>query len=489
MANVAVTCRGFDAFNASHTACLSSSHVMVRRLPTPHVPHLFVFLPHLNLPFDPLVNLFHCCRACIAYVGLRESSARSNSRRSPRRTKSMAYLELDLPQCFSNEQSLPMASTSYKTFNVPDACRSHQLNSGHSVPQPPPVHGSSYGARKCSKSLKDDTYVPDETRIAWDKLFYEGYGADVHVLTEDKDIILAHTSILGISSPILRNLLEQARVIKGFRKITIEGVPSEAARAFIRFLYSSCCEPDLMKNFALHLLVLSHAFAIPSLKRTCIKLIEQEVLTEENVVDVLQLARLCDAPRLSLSCTKMILNDFKAISISDGWKAMKQANPSLEQELLESLVGEDSKRQDRLKKMEERKVYMQLYEAMEALLHICRDGCRTIGPHDKMPKDSKTTCKYAACKGIESLVRHFKGCRIRVPGGCMHCKRMWQILRLHSQMCSEPDLCKVPLCSHFKDKMKSLSKREEFKWKLLVSKIMAAKGTINSILARRLLLG
>lgn len=108
----------------------------------------------------------------------------------------MAYLELDLPQCFSNEQSLPMASTSYKTFNVPDACRSHQLNSGRSVPQPPPVHGSSYGARKCSKSLKDDTYVPDETRIAWDKLFYEGYGADVHVLTEDKDIILAHTSIL-----------------------------------------------------------------------------------------------------------------------------------------------------------------------------------------------------------------------------------------------------------------------------------------------------
>lgn len=108
----------------------------------------------------------------------------------------MVCLELDLPQCFSNEQSLPMASTSYKTFNVPDACRSHQLNSGSSVSEPPPLHGSSYGARKCSKSLKDDAYVPDETRIAWDKLFYEGYGADVHVLTEDKDIILAHSSIL-----------------------------------------------------------------------------------------------------------------------------------------------------------------------------------------------------------------------------------------------------------------------------------------------------
>jgi hypothetical protein len=29
--------------------------------------------------------------------------------------------------------------------------------------------------------------------------------------------------------------------------------------------------------------------------------------------------------------------------------------------------------------MEENKMYLQLYEAMEALVHICRDGCRTIG--------------------------------------------------------------------------------------------------------------
>ncbi|KAJ8477001.1 hypothetical protein OPV22_020728 [Ensete ventricosum] len=440
----------------------------------PHTPVGSVFF--LLLPFEPFVNLLLCCRACIVYLSLRESSARSNSRRQG---EGVSAVLCDLILHISGEIREKQSQWLALSWICHNASRMSNLYKW------PALHTK---LLMC-QILKEDTYVPDETRIAWDKLFYEGYGADVHVLTEDKDIILAHSSILGISSPVLRNLLEQARVNKGFRKITIEGVPSEAARAFIRFLYSSCCEPDLMKKFVLHLLVLSHAFAIPSLKRTCIKLIEQELLTEENVVDVLQLARLCDAPRLSLSCTKMVINDFKAISLSDGWKAMKEANPRLEKELHKSLVEEDSKRQDRLKKMEERKVYMQLYEAMEALLHICRDGCRTIGPHDKMPKDSETTCKYAACKGIESLVRHFKGCRIRVPGGCVHCKRMWQILRLHSQMCSEPDLCKVPLCSHFKDKMKYLSKREEFKWKLLVSKIMAAKGTISSLLAWRPLLG
>jgi hypothetical protein len=32
------------------------------------------------------------------------------------------------------------------------------------------------------------------------------------------------------------------------------------------------------------------------------------------------------------------------------------------------------RRQERAKKMEEKKVYLQLYEAMEALVHICREN-------------------------------------------------------------------------------------------------------------------
>ncbi|PWZ07747.1 40S ribosomal protein S4 [Zea mays] len=43
---------------------------------------------------------------------------------------------------------------------------------------------------------------------------------------------------------------------------------------------------------------------------------------------------------------------------------------SEEQELLESLVEADTRRQERAKKMEEKKVYLQLYEAMEALVKI-----------------------------------------------------------------------------------------------------------------------
>lgn len=97
-----------------------------------------------------------------------------------------------------------------------------------------------------------------------------------------------------------------------------------------------------MKKYVLHLLVLSHSYSVPSLKKVCIYLLEQGWLTKENVVDVLQLARNCNAPRLSLICVRMVVKDFKAISSTEGWKVMKQVNPALEQELLEFVVEADS---------------------------------------------------------------------------------------------------------------------------------------------------
>lgn len=97
-----------------------------------------------------------------------------------------------------------------------------------------------------------------------------------------------------------------------------------------------------MKKYALHLLVLSHVFSVQSLKIVCTDQLERFFLAPDNVVDILQLARLCDAPRLSLICTRMIVGDFKTISLSEGWKVMRRVNPSLEQELLEFLVEVDT---------------------------------------------------------------------------------------------------------------------------------------------------
>ncbi|KAI3459852.1 hypothetical protein Pfo_016515 [Paulownia fortunei] len=340
----------------------------------------------------------------------------------------------------------------------------------HNIPKPPPLP-----RKKLNKGLAKYCCVPKETKDVWEKLFKEGYGADVHIISEDGSIIAAHHSVLSVASPVLRNFLLQSKVKNGIRYIRIPGVPHDVLCAFIRFLYSSCYEEEEMKKFVLHLLVLSHSYVVPSLKRVCEHILEQGWLTKENVIDVLQLARNCDAPRVALFCLRMVVRDFKCISSTEAWKVMKRANPSLEQELLESVVEADSRKQERLKKIEEKKVYLQLHEAMEALLHICRDGCRTIGPRDKALKGSQVACGFPACKGLETLIRHFSGCKSKVPGGCVHCKRMWQLLELHARMCNEPEYCKVPLCRHFKVKMQQQSKKDEAKWRVLVSKVIAAK--------------
>jgi hypothetical protein len=101
-------------------------------------------------------------------------------------------------------------------------------------------------------------------------------------------------------------------------------------------------DEDDMKKFALHLLVLSHSFAVPLLKKVCTQYLEECWLNTENVIDILQLARKCDAPRLTFMCTRLVVRQFKAVASTEGWKVMRRVDPALEQELLESVVESDS---------------------------------------------------------------------------------------------------------------------------------------------------
>lgn len=88
-----------------------------------------------------------------------------------------------------------------------------------------------------------------------------------------------------------------------------------------------------MKEHGLSLLVLSHGYAVNHLKRECEWQLEQGLNTE-NVVDIFQLALLCDASRLSLLCHRFMLRNLKPVSATGGWKAMKQSHPVLEKQLL-----------------------------------------------------------------------------------------------------------------------------------------------------------
>lgn len=100
------------------------------------------------------------------------------------------------------------------------------------------------------------------------------------------------------------------------------------------------------------------------------------------------------------------------------------------------------------KRREEEGLYMQLSEAMECLEHICTEGCTHVGPYDVALNRERRPCsKFATCQSLQVLILHFATCKKRVNGGCLRCKRVWQLFRLHSCICQQ-DSCKVPLCRY-----------------------------------------
>ena len=93
------------------------------------------------------------------------------------------------------------------------------------------------------------------------------------------------------------------------------------------------CSEEEMEKYGIHLLALSHVYSVPQLKQSCTKVLG-DWLTMENVVDVLQLARMCDAPNLYLKCMKLVANHFKAVEKTEGWKFLQDHDPWLELEIL-----------------------------------------------------------------------------------------------------------------------------------------------------------
>jgi RIO-like serine/threonine protein kinase len=97
-----------------------------------------------------------------------------------------------------------------------------------------------------------------------------------------------------------------------------------------------------MEKYGIHLLALSHVYAVPQLKqRWCTKALGER-LTIGNVVDVLQLARMCDAPDLYLKCMKLVANHFKAVEKTEGWRFLQEHDPWLELHILQFMDEAES---------------------------------------------------------------------------------------------------------------------------------------------------
>uniref|UniRef100_A0A0E0KS04 BTB domain-containing protein n=1 Tax=Oryza punctata TaxID=4537 RepID=A0A0E0KS04_ORYPU len=300
--------------------------------------------------------------------------------------------------------------------------------------------------------------------------------ADVQVVTSDGKSIAAHSFVLGTASPVLERMIERAR--RGWNAectIRVLGVSSDAVFAFLRFLYASRVTPEDEEVVTVHgpqLLALSHAYRIAWLKRAAEASVTAR-LTPEHAVDMLKLARLCDAPRLYLRCARLAAKDFAAVERSDGWRFARRHDAALELEILQLLEDADQRRERWTRERASREAYRQLGEAMDSLEHIFSDdGCTCADADIDAPP----------CRGLRLLMRHYATCGARKSapgGGCTRCKRMVQLFRLHASVCDRAAPhddgypCRVPLCSQFKGKMRA--EKADKTWRLLVKKVTRAR--------------
>jgi len=99
-------------------------------------------------------------------------------------------------------------------------------------------------------------------------------------------------------------------------------------------------EEDDMEKHAVQVLVLAHAYQVPWLKRACEGAIGAR-LTADSVVDVLQLADLCDAPRLHLRCARLLAKEFAAVERTEAWRFLQENDPWQELHVLQRLHEAD----------------------------------------------------------------------------------------------------------------------------------------------------
>ncbi|WVZ74770.1 hypothetical protein U9M48_022907 [Paspalum notatum var. saurae] len=320
--------------------------------------------------------------------------------------------------------------------------------------------------------------------------------ADVQVVTSDGSCIRAHSSVLAAESPVLDQMIVDARrrCDADCTTVRVLGAPSDAVVAFLRFLYSNNRRAaaaatgewaeDAAGAHGAALLALAHAYRVPWLKRRAEAAVAAR-LTAERAVDALKLAALCDAPRLYVACARLAGKDLDAVERSEGWRFAGRHDTALQLGLLQLLHDAGQRKERWERERASQHVYRQLSDAMAFLDHIFAAG----GPPSELRTEEASPCEDGAVRrGLEQLMRHFAECDVRTsrkPAACPRCRRAFQLLRLHASVCDRDgaggEPCRVPLCSNLKVKMQE--EGVDKTWRLLVKKVTRAR--VMSALASR----
>ncbi|KAL6873634.1 hypothetical protein ACP4OV_013716 [Aristida adscensionis] len=80
-------------------------------------------------------------------------------------------------------------------------------------------------------------------------------------------------------------------------------------------------------------------------------------------------------------------------------------------------------------------------------------------------------CQYPNCRKIKALFHHGSKCQKRASGGCVLCKKMWDLIRFHARTCKESH-CNVPRCRDLKERMRRQQQQSESKRRAAINEMM-----------------
>ncbi|KAI0508162.1 hypothetical protein KFK09_014296 [Dendrobium nobile] len=169
--------------------------------------------------------------------------------------------------------------------------------------------------------------------------------------------------VLAAASPVLENMISG-------QTIKILGAPYDAVLVFVRFLNAGEARrpppeaTEAMNLYGVQLLALAHAYRIGWLKRLCEAAVGGRVGLDD-VVEVMKLAQLCDAPQLRRRCLAVAAKDFAALQRTEGWRFVQNHDPRLELEILQFMAEREQRRKRWRRERLDQEVFLQLSEAME----------------------------------------------------------------------------------------------------------------------------
>ena len=149
------------------------------------------------------------------------------------------------------------------------------------------------------------------------------YEVDEIIEDNGSKTIPVHKFILQLRSPVFKTMLSSRMKESTSNEIIISDFDHDAVKEFIRFLYLDKCDKDILDKHAKSLLAMAHKYEVKGLLNITVDYLTK-TLSDDTVVELLQLADLYEAENLKMKALKFIKTNLKDLTKAGRFSPLSQ---------------------------------------------------------------------------------------------------------------------------------------------------------------------